>query len=116
MTDDGPADVGQPIDLGSLARGSDGAAPVPATSLRVLDVHERTPFGAEGEGADGAWLVLLEGHLLVDLPFGDFRELHPGHALEIPGDVAVTLDPVEPSVVLIGRRRRARVAAASDVS
>ncbi len=116
MSDAGPADVGQPIDLGSLARGADGAVPVPGTALRVLGVRRRTPVDAGGADTAGVWMALLDGHLLVDLPFGDFRELLPGQALEIPGGVEATLDPVEPSVVLIGRSDRARTAPASDVS
>lgn len=91
------AEVETPLNLLQLAR-SGGGRPQ-AVPGRPLEVHA-VPAGYE-ETPDGPlWLLLLEGELILDLPFGDFRLLKPGDSLTVPAGTPLAYQPVEASVVL----------------
>lgn len=47
------------------------------------------------------WLLALDAALIVDLPFGDFRVLQRGDALELPADVDLRLQPVGDAVAVL---------------
>ena len=47
------------------------------------------------------WLLTLDAAAIVDLPFGDFRLLERGDALELPGGVEVWVQPVGDAVSLL---------------
>lgn len=46
------------------------------------------------------WLLVLEGELGIDLPYGDFRILKKGDSVTVAADIAVTLTPLAPTVML----------------
>ncbi|HKI55673.1 MAG TPA: hypothetical protein VKB31_00865 [Trueperaceae bacterium] len=92
--------VGEPLNLLGLARASgDVASTVPGTDLsvrRLAGRHvERT--------AAAAWLLVLEGRLIIDLPHGDFRILDRGDALHLPAGLELELQSVEGEALLVWR-------------
>lgn len=90
------AGVGQPLHLPSLARTADGDAErVPGTPLAVQALTRRLETTVER----ALWLLVLEGELIVDLPYGDFRVLKTGDALQLDAGLAVAFEPVEDVVV-----------------
>ena len=46
------------------------------------------------------WLLVLEGELIVDLPYGDFRILKAAESVTVYAPLAICLTPVEATVVL----------------
>jgi hypothetical protein len=47
------------------------------------------------------WLLALDAAVIVDLPYGDFRVLQRGDALELPAGTEVALQPVGDAVSLL---------------
>lgn len=91
--------TGRPLNLLALARGAPGRhQAVPGDALEVLAVAESGSHPA----LSGRWMLLLSGDLLVDLPYGDFRQLGPGDRLALPKDVVPSLKPLAASVLLLG--------------
>jgi len=93
-------DVGEPLSLLGLARtAGEDAARIPGTDLAVRRLtrrrHERNEHAS--------WLLVLEGRLIVDLPFGDFRILERGDALHLPSGVEVALQAVEGEALVLWR-------------
>ncbi|HEX7004444.1 MAG TPA: hypothetical protein VF168_09695 [Trueperaceae bacterium] len=89
--------VEKPLNLPGLARTGAGAPQsVPGTRFEVSLLETRTSSTL----AEGRWLLLLAGELIVDLPHGDFRILAEGDALRLPAGLEVACQPVRPSVLL----------------
>ena len=94
------AHVGESLNLLALARASgEGTTAVPGTYLSVRRVAGRV----RERTASAAWLLVLEGRLIVDLPHGDFRILARGDALHLPADLDMTLQSVEGEALLVWR-------------
>lgn len=92
--------VGNPVNLLSLARAAvDADAWVPGTDLSVRRIDRPAPH----QGAAGAWLAVLDGRLIIDLPHGDFRILERGDALHLPAGVPATLQGVEGAALVLWR-------------
>jgi len=47
------------------------------------------------------WLLALDDAVIVDLPYGDFRVLQRGDALELPAGVDLVLQPVGDAVSVL---------------
>ncbi len=50
--------------------------------------------------AEPRWLLVLEGELGIDLPYGDFRILKAGDSVTVAADITITRTPLEPTVLL----------------
>ena len=89
--------VNDPLNLISLAKSGAGEVQaVPQTDLRVQALTEPQPLVIE----DDVWLLVLEGNLIIDLPYGDFRTLKRGDSLQLTAPLEVTLTPLGETVIL----------------
>lgn len=96
--DPAEAPVADVLNLIALAKSDPGRdVLVPGTAFEVLAVRERLERRLDRD----AWLVVLEGRLIVDLPFGDFRIIGNGEALALPAGTEAAYVPVEPTVVMV---------------
>jgi hypothetical protein len=89
-------DIPLPLNVLSLARSSDKASSIPKTSLEVLSLSKKQTFTLEKT----TWLLVLEGELIIDLPFGDFRVLKVGDSLQLAKGLQVKMEPLEETVIL----------------
>lgn len=86
-----------PLNLIGLARSSAGEVQaVPHTDFKVQALSEPKAFVLESD----RWLLVLEGHLIIDLPHGDFRTLKKGDGLRLEAPLEATLTPLEETVLL----------------
>jgi hypothetical protein len=90
------SDIPQPLNILSLARSSDKAAGLPNTNLEVLSLVKKQTFMLEYN----TWLLVLEGELIIDLPFGDFRVLKVGDSLQLAKGLHLKMEPLEETVIL----------------
>jgi hypothetical protein len=89
-------DVAQPLNILSLARSSDKPSSIPNTTLEVLSLVKKQNVTLE----KNTWLLVLEGELILDLPFGDFRVLKVGDSLQLAKGLQVKMEPLEETVIL----------------
>jgi hypothetical protein len=89
-------DVAQPLNILSLARSSDKPSSIPNTTLEVLSLVKKQSVTLE----KNTWLLVLEGELILDLPFGDFRVLKVGDSLQLAKGLQVKMEPLEETVIL----------------
>lgn len=87
----------QTLNLLSLARTSPGEPTVvPGTDLKVRALTKVTQLKLTVP----LWLVVLEGDLIIDLPFGDFRNVQQGDSLRLEAGLELTLTPLKETVLL----------------
>jgi hypothetical protein len=89
-------DIPQPLNVLSLARSSDKASSIPNTNLELLALRKAQHLTLE----HNLWLLVLEGELIIDLPFGDFRVLKVGDSLQLAKGLQVKMEPLEETVIL----------------
>lgn len=89
-------DIPQPLNVLSLARSSDKASSIPNTGLELLALRKTQQLKLE----HNLWLLVLEGELIIDLPFGDFRVLKVGDSLQLAKGLQVKMQPLEETVIL----------------
>lgn len=89
-------DIPHPLNILSLARSSHQASSIPNTNLEVLSLVKKQTLMLEHT----TWLLVLEGELIVDLPFGDFRVLKVGDSLQLAKGLHLKLEPLEETVIL----------------
>jgi hypothetical protein len=89
-------DIPQPLNVLSLARSSDKPSSIPNTGLEVLSLVKKQTVTLEKT----TWLLVLEGELIIDLPFGDFRVLKVGDSLQLAKGLHVKMEPLEETVIL----------------
>lgn len=95
---DPPAPVGASVSITGLARAAgDAGAPVPGHRWTAARLETRVGWRL----ATARWLLALDGAVIVDLPFGDFRVLECGDALDLPAGIHVSLQPVKEAVTLL---------------
>lgn len=93
-----PARVGEVVSVLGLARAAgEGGAALPERPWVTARLETQTRWAL----ARPRWLLVLEGDLLIDLPHRDFRVVHRGEALELPGDLALDLQPIGDAAVLL---------------
>ena len=88
--------IAQVLNLIHLAKGSATASQVPGTNLEVLSIRKPQEFMLQ----NSLWLLVLDGELIIDLPFGDFRVLKNGDSLHLPKQITIKLQPVKDTSVL----------------
>ncbi|ADV68338.1 hypothetical protein [Deinococcus maricopensis] len=66
-----------------------------SAALAALHVTRKTP-----DAPSGAWYVLLDGELVLDLPGGQFAHLRAGETYFVPDGAACTLTPVGAATIL----------------
>ncbi len=89
--------VGHPLNLSGLAGTNQGQpVKVPGTALSVQSVTERVQFTPQTP----QWFLVLEGELIIDLPYGDFRILKTGDFLRLAADTSAHLEPVAPVILI----------------
>ena len=88
--------IPQVLNLIHLAKGSATASQVPGTNLEVLMIRKPQELVLQ----NSLWLVVLEGELIIDLPFGDFRVLKNGDSLHLPEQINIKLQPIKDTSVL----------------
>jgi hypothetical protein len=89
-------DIPQPLNVLSLARSSDKPSSIPNTSLELLALRKVQHVTLE----QNLWLLVLEGELIIDLPFGDFRVLKVGDSLQLAKGLTVKMEPLEETVLV----------------
>jgi hypothetical protein len=89
-------DIPQPLNVLSLARSSDKASSIPNTNLELISLRKTQTVTLE----KNLWLLVLEGELIIDLPFGDFRVLKAGDSLQLAKGLQVKMEPLEETVIL----------------
>lgn len=101
MTDRGdaaPAAVGAPVSVTGLARAAgEAGAPVPGRPWVAARLERATSWSL----VRPRWLLAVDAAVIVDLPYGDFRVLQRGDALELPAGLAVALQPVKEAATLL---------------
>jgi hypothetical protein len=88
--------IPQVLNLLHLAKGSAQTTQVPGTSLEVLMIRKPQELNLQ----NSAWLMVLEGELIIDLPFGDFRVLKHGDSLRLPEQMNIKLQPIKDTIVI----------------
>jgi quercetin dioxygenase-like cupin family protein len=88
--------IPQVLNLINLAKGSSSASNVPGTQLEVLVIQKTQELNLKHD----LWLLVLEGELIIDLPFGDFRVLKNGDSLHVPAATTIKFQPVEDTTIL----------------
>lgn len=93
-----PDEVGQVVGVLGLARaaGEAGAA-LPGRAWVAARLERRVAWRLQR----ARWLLALDAAVIVDLPYGDFRVLQRGDALELPAGSEVSLQPVADAVSLL---------------
>jgi hypothetical protein len=89
-------DIPQPLNVLSLARSSDKPSSIPNTSLELLALRKIQHITLD----KNLWILVLEGELIIDLPFGDFRVLKVGDSLQLAKGLTVKMEPLEETVIL----------------
>lgn len=90
--------VGAVVSVAGLARAAGAAgAPVPGHAWVAARLEARVAWSL----ASARWLLALEAPVIVDLPFGDFRVLQPGDALDLPAGLPVAVQPVKEAATLL---------------
>ncbi len=90
--------VGDAVSVTGLARAAgDVGAPVPGRPWVAARLERPTAWTL----VRPRWLLAIDAAVIVDLPHGDFRVLQRGDALELPGDLAVTIQPVKEAATLL---------------
>jgi hypothetical protein len=89
-------DIPQVLNLINLAKGSAPSSQVPGTQLEVLVLNSSQNLTLDKP----LWILVLEGEVIIDLPFGDFRVLKQGESLHLPVGLNVTMQPLKEAVVL----------------
>lgn len=91
-------EVGQVVGVLGLARaaGEAGAA-LPGRAWVAARLEQRVSWRLQRP----RWLLALDAAVIVDLPYGDFRVLQRGDALELPAGTEVALQPVADAVSLL---------------
>jgi hypothetical protein len=91
-------EVGQVVGVLGLARaaGEAGAA-LPGRAWVAARLERRVEWRLQRP----RWLLALDAAVIVDLPYGDFRLLQRGDALELPAGTEVALQPVADAVSLL---------------
>jgi hypothetical protein len=89
-------DIPQPLNVLSLARSSDKPSSIPNTGLEVFSLSKKQTLTLE----QNTWFLVLEGELIIDLPFGDFRVLKVGDSLQLAKGLQVKMEPLEETVIL----------------
>ena len=94
----GSDEVGQVVGVLGLARaaGEAGAA-LPGRAWVAARLERRVEWHLQRP----RWLLALDAAVIVDLPYGDFRVLHRGDALELPAGAEVAVQPVADAVSLL---------------
>ncbi len=107
MTAEGDATrtaVGAPVSVTGLARAAgEAGAPVPGRPWVAARLERATTWTLERS----RWLLALDAAVIVDLPYGDFRVLQRGDALELPAGSAVAVQPVKEAATLLWHDDRA---------
>ncbi len=88
--------IPQVLNLINLAKGSSSASSVLGTQLEVLVIQKPRELKLD----KSLWLLVLEGELIIDLPFGDFRVLKDSDSLHIPEHTTIKLQPVKDTIIL----------------
>ncbi|MEM6431030.1 MAG: hypothetical protein AAF708_17465 [Deinococcota bacterium] len=88
-------DVRKELNLLALARGAD-QYPLPELTAMLEQVTDPEPRHV----LPGQWYLVLEGELIIDLPYGDFRILRASELLVFDEATDVTLTPVEDVTLL----------------
>lgn len=89
---DTESNTAEVINLKALAEASSGSASLAGTPVQVEQLSEKR----ELEPTSNIWLLVLEGELIIDLPYGDFRILRQNDSLFVKKDTQATLNPVDP--------------------
>jgi hypothetical protein len=93
-----PLDIGPVIGVLGLARaaGEAGTA-LPGHAWVAARIERRIAWRL----ARRRWLLALDAAVIVDLPYGDFRVLQRGDALDLPAGVDLALQPVGDAVAVL---------------
>jgi len=90
--------VGPVVGVFGLARAAgEAGTPLPGRAWVAARLERRVDWRLTVP----RWLLALDAALIVDLPYGDFRVLQRGDALELPADVELSLQPVGDAVSLL---------------
>ena len=93
-----PVETGPVVGVLGLARaaGEAGTA-LPGRAWVAARLERRVAWRLSGPH----WLLALDAAVIVDLPYGDFRVLQRGDALDLPAGVDLALQPVGDAVSLL---------------
>lgn len=90
------SEVAQTLNLITLAKGNPSGSAVPGTGLETLLVESKEDLTLE----QALWLLVLDGELIIDLPFGDFRILKAGDCIHLEQGLKVSWQPLTAAVVV----------------
>ena len=91
------AEIPQVLNLKSLAKtAADVLETIPGTDFSISLMRDPSDTTLE----DDVWLLVLEGELIIDLPYGDFRILRTGDSVHLLKDVPVSYQPQKDTIVL----------------
>lgn len=88
--------VPQPLNLVALAKGNPKGSTVPGTKLEAFIVEKE----ALHELSADIWIMVIQGELIIDLPYGDFRLLKKGDSLHLERGTKVSFEPLKEVVAL----------------
>lgn len=88
--------VAQPLNLVALARSNPKGTMVPGTNLEVFIVEKVASQPLE----NALWLLVVQGELIIDLPYGDFRLLKKGDSLHLEKGTQLSFEPLNEVVAL----------------
>ncbi len=88
--------VAQPLNVISLAKSNPSGSVIPGTQLEACIVSKQSKH----ELKQDLWILVLQGELIIDLPYGDFRLLKKGDSLHIEAGTSISFEPLDEVIVL----------------
>lgn len=88
--------IAQPLNLVALAKGNPKGSTVPGTNLEACIIEKQDSHDLSHD----LWLLVLQGELIIDLPYGDFRSLKKGDSLHLEKGTNVSFLPLDEVVAL----------------
>ena len=79
------------MNLVALAKGNPKGSTVPGTQLEAFVIEKSDAHDLERD----LWLLILQGELIIDLPYGDFRSLKKGDSLHLEKGTSVSFLPLD---------------------
>lgn len=87
--------MAEALNLLNLARSAREPVKVPGGDFEVQFIGEKAKLALNRP----LWLLVLDGELIVDLPYGDFHTLKRGDSVRLEPD-SVSWQPLDEAVVL----------------
>lgn len=88
--------IAQVVNLLALAKSNPEGISLPGTDLAVRVIADKAEMTLDSD----LWVLVLEGELIIDLPYGDFRILKVGESLQLNAGLTISWQPLDEVIIL----------------